>query len=679
MGNLDLQSMANAIRILSADSIEYAKSGHPGLPLGMADVVTVLFSKFLKFNPSHPEWINRDRFILSAGHGSMLLYSVLHLTGYQDITIEQLKNFRQLHSLTPGHPEVGLTPGVETTTGPLGQGLGNAVGMAMAERIMNARWGNNIVNHNTYCVVGDGCLMEGLSQEAISIAGHFKLNKLVVFWDSNEITIDGNTSLSMSDDYIKRFEGCNWNVKVIDGHNFTEIEHAIASALTSTKPTLIACKTTIGKGAPNKEGSAQCHGAPLGGEEIENMRKSFRWSHKPFEIPEHIYNNWRMASRNGIISRSEWLLHFSELTNDEQNELMRTVAGDLPEKLEDELQKLKKLLTTTKPNWATRKASGEVLAILSKNVPELLGGSADLTESVCTKTSNMTTVTPDNWQGQYIHWGIREHGMAAAMNGLSLYGGIIPYSGTFLSFVDYMRPSVRLAALMKKRVIFVLTHDSIGVGEDGPTHQPTEILAGLRIMPNLKVYRPCDPIETLECWHLAIADKTSPAAIILTRQNLPFVRNDFVEENLSSRGAYVISEALNSERDVTIFATGSEVFVALRAKEILKNEGIESAVISMPCWNLFDLQDQTYKDQILGGDSVRIAVEASISPTWEKYIGTNGAFVGLKDFGLSAPGPILFEYFGITAEKVAQKAREKLKEKRENLAILSKMLYRVRK
>lgn len=674
----NIQRMADSIRILSADAIERAKSGHPGLPLGMADVAAVLYGQFLKHDPANPSWPDRDRFILSAGHGSMLIYSILHFTGYQGMTLEQIKNFRQLNSLTPGHPEHGLTIGIETTTGPLGQGLGNAVGMAMAERIMNARWGDNIVNHYTYCIVSDGCLMEGLSQEAISLAGHHQLEKLIVFWDSNNITIDGDTSLSVSDDYVGRFESCNWEVIRIDGHNHFEIAKAIKVAKNSQKPSLIICNTQIGKGAPTKEGTATCHGAPLGEEELLGLRRSLGFGLlEPFEIPEDIYNDWRHTLVDSIHARQKWDLEFDRIGDDKKEEFNRILSGKLISGWEEPLIEFKKKLAKEQPMWATRKASGEALNILTEEFPELIGGSADLTDSVNTRPAGMETFNKQNPSGRYINWGIREHGMASAMNGMALHGGIIPYSGTFLSFVDYMRPPVRLASLMKQRVIFVLTHDSIGVGEDGPTHQPTEIIAGLRIIPNLKVYRPCDAVETFECWLLAIDDHESPSAMILTRQNLPAVRIKHTDENLCAKGAYVLYEA-EKERDVTLFATGSEVSVAARARELLKNEGIDAAVISMPCWEIFDQQDQEYKDYILGGDSVRVAVEAAISPGWNRYIGANGVFIGLKDFGLSAPGPILFEYFGITAEKVAEAARNAIRNKKEQLKTLSNMLYNTR-
>lgn len=678
MTGLNLQKMATAIRILSADAIERAQSGHPGLPLGMADVMAVLYGRFIKHDPNEPNWPDRDRFVLSAGHGSMLLYSVLHLTGYPNMTMEQIRDFRQLHSLTPGHPEYNLTPGIETTTGPLGQGLATSVGMAMAEKIMNCRWGDDIVDHYTYCIVGDGCLMEGLSQEAISIAGHYQLNKLIVLWDSNNITIDGDTSLSISDDYIKRFEACNWDIFNANGHNTISIEKAIASAKESSKPALVICKTTIGFGAPNKEGKSACHGAPLGEDEIRQLRINLGWSEPPFQIPDEIYTYWLKTTKPGIEARTAWEKRFSLLSEKQQDAFFRSINGTFLAGWDKSLLDFRKQLIIDKPKWATRKASGETLSRLIEELPELIGGSADLTESVNTQAKHMASLSKNNWGGNYIHWGIREHGMAAAMNGMALHGGVIPYSGTFLSFVDYMRPAVRMAALMKQRVIFVLTHDSIGVGEDGPTHQPTEIIAGLRIMPNLKVYRPCDAIETVECWLLAVNDSQSPAALILTRQAVPTVRLKHVDENLCAKGAYVLLEA-EKERDVTLFATGSEVSLAVRAREILKNEDIDAAVVSMPCWKIFDQQPQSYKDTVLGGDSVKVAVEAAIDAGWDKYIGTTGAFVGLKDFGLSAPGPILFEYFGITAEKVAEVAREKLREKKHNLAIFSKMLYRERR
>ncbi|TVR82325.1 MAG: transketolase [Rhodospirillales bacterium] len=661
------KEMVNAIRMLAADAVEKAKSGHPGLPMGMANAATVLWTRFLRFDPTAPEWEDRDRFILSAGHGSMLLYALLYLTGYEDVTIDEIRNFRQLKSKTPGHPEYGVTRGIETTTGPLAQGLGNAVGMALAERLRNARWGDEVVDHFTYCIVGDGCLMEGLSQEAISLAGFLKLARLIVLWDDNRISIDGPTSLSTSDNQLARFEASGWDAVTVDGEDTEAVAAAIAKAKLSDKPSLIACRTTIGMGAPNKGGTAATHGAPLGADEIAATRRNLGWSYPPFVVPPHILDAWRDAGQRSVPARQAWEARFAALAEDRRAEFLRTSAGRLAPGWQVPLSEFKRKLAVDQPTWATRKASGQALEILTANFPELIGGSADLSESVFTQTTHTTEVRPGDYTGRYIHYGVREHAMAAIMNGMALHGGFIPYGGTFLVFADYMRGAIRMSALMKQRVIYVLTHDSIGVGEDGPTHHPSETLAGLRVMPNLLVFRPADAVETFECWVVALTEYDMPSCLALTRQAVPAVRKEHESVNLSARGAYVLEEADCGEREVTLFATGSEVHVAVKARERLEAEGIATAVVSMPCWKLFDMQSERYRREVMGPDwpyCVRIAVEAAISPGWHKYIGENGIFIGLQDFSLSAPGPVLFEYFGITPDNVVANAREAVARRR---------------
>jgi len=646
--------MANAIRFLAADAVEKAKSGHPGMPMGMADVATVLFTRFLKFDASAPHWPDRDRFILSAGHGSMLLYAVSYLTGYADIDIEQIKQFRQLGSRTAGHPEYGHAAIIETTTGPLGQGLGNSVGFALAEKMLAARFGKDVVDHYTYVMAGDGCLMEGISQEAISLAGHLRLSKLIVFWDDNHISIDGDTALATNDDQLKRFEASGWNACRVDGHDPEAIAAAIEAARKADRPSLIACRTTIGFGAPTKSGTEKVHGSPLGAEEIAGMRVKLGWKYEPFVVPDTIVAPWRAAGSRGAGERRAWEGRFAALDAEKRATFERGIKGELAPGWREAAAAFKTKAAADKPNWASRKASQEALEVLTRAIPEIIGGSADLTGSNLTQTKSTKTITADDASGRYIHYGIREHGMASAMNGLALHGGFIPYGGTFLCFTDYMRPALRLSALMGIRVIYVMTHDSIGQGEDGPTHQPIEHLAALRAIPNLLVFRPCDALETMECYELALTSTNHPSVLALSRQNLPTIRGD-ATENLSARGAYVLAEA-EGKRQVTIMATGSEVMVAMRARELLKAQNIAAAVVSMPCWELFDRQDETYRRSVLG-EGRRVAVEAAGGFGWERYLGPDGAFIGMTGFGASAPGEKLYAHFGITAEAVAKAAQ----------------------
>lgn len=643
-----LQTMANAIRALSMDAVERAHSGHPGMPMGMADVATVLFTKFLKFDASAPHWPDRDRFILSAGHGSMLLYSLLYLTGYEDMTIEEIKNFRQWGSRTAGHPEYGEAAGIETTTGPLGQGLGNAVGMALAEKMMRAQFGEDLVDHKVYTIVGDGCLMEGISHEAISLAGHLCLNNLIVLFDDNHITIDGATDLSVSDDQLARFKASHWDVMAIDGHNFMEIETALKKAQTATKPTLIACKTQIGKGAPHKAGTASVHGSPLGEEEIQGTRTNIHWPYAPFEIPESILSPWREAGARCQSMQHAWEERL--LKSPQKAEFKRRIEGHLPHDWKTPVQGFLEKCVAEKTSVASRLSSQMVLDVLSPEIPELTGGSADLTGSNNTKAKDMVDVKPGDYSGHYIHYGVREHGMAAAMNGIALHGGLIPYGGTFLTFTDYCRPAIRLSALMGIRVIYVMTHDSIALGEDGPTHQPIEHLAALRVIPNLQVFRPCDAVEVAECWMLALESEAAPSVIALTRQKLNLLRTD-VSENLSAKGAYILKEA-KGQREVTLLATGSEVEIALKAQERLEAKEIPTAVVSMPCWELFEAQDQAYQDKVLGKNTFRVAIEAASPMGWDKYIGDKGVMVGMRRFGASAPCETLYKEFGLTADHI---------------------------
>ncbi len=646
--------MAKAIRVLAMDAVQKANSGHPGMPMGMADVATVLFTDFLKFDPADPKWPDRDRFVLSAGHGSMLLYALLHLTGYEDMTLEELKNFRQWGARTAGHPEYGHAAGIEVTTGPLGQGIATSVGLALAERMMAAEFGADLVDHHTYVLAGDGCLMEGISHEAIDLAGHLKLNKLIVLFDDNSISIDGPTSLATSTDQLARFAAAGWSVFRADGHEPGAIYDAIAAAKQSGRPSLIACKTTIGFGAPNKQGTAATHGAPLGDEEIAAARKTLGWCHPPFEIPADIRDAWLEAGARGRRERDAWAQRLE--ASEDRSAFVARVAGDLPAGLGKVIDGVKRNFAGEAPKLATRQSSQKVLEELVPAVPSLIGGSADLTGSVGTKTAAYKPVTAEDFAGSYIHYGVREHGMAAAMNGLALHGGYIPFGGTFLVFADYSRPAIRLGALMGARVIHVMTHDSIGLGEDGPTHQPVEHLASLRAIPNLLVFRPCDAVETAEAWACALQNDSGPSMLCLTRQGLPAQRREHVEENLVARGAYVLREA-EGARDVTLLATGSEVMLAVEAADKLAAEGIKAAVVSMPCWELFKKQPAAVRAEVLGS-APRVGVEAAVRNDWDQWITPEGGFVGMTGFGASAPAEQLYEHFGITADAVAAAARD---------------------
>ncbi|MEO5372645.1 MAG: transketolase [Alphaproteobacteria bacterium] len=652
VGHADL---ANAIRFLSADAIQKANSGHPGMPMGMADVATVLFTRFLKFDATQPRWPDRDRFVLSAGHGSMLLYSLAYLTGYPDMDIEQIKSFRQFGARTAGHPEYGHLLAAETTTGPLGQGIANAVGFALAEKMLAARHGGEVVDHHTYCIVGDGCLMEGISHEAISLAGHLRLGKLIVLWDDNRICIDGDTSKSVSDDQMKRFEASNWDVQSVDGHDPEAVAAALAAARASATPSLIACRTVIGYGAPTLAGSEKTHGSPLGDKEIAGAREALGWPHGPFEVPSPILDAWRAAGRRGAADRVAWEGRLAALPDDRRNEFVRTTEGRLPSGWDGALNAFRKRMSAEAPSVATRKASEMVLEVLVPAVPELVGGSADLTHSNLTIVKGMPAVTADDASGRYLHYGVREHGMAAVMNGLALHGGFIPYGGTFLVFTDYARPSIRMAALMNQRVIHVATHDSIGLGEDGPTHQPIEHVASLRAMPNVLVFRPCDVVETAECWGMALRNNRRPSVLVLSRQNLATLRTTHTDDSQCARGGYVLREAEGGGRRVTLLASGSEVHIALKARDVLTTRGIPTAVVSLPCWELFDEQPESYRLAVLGkgaGRQVRVAVEALGTFGWERYVGMRGAIIGMRSFGASAPAAKLYDHFGITAEAV---------------------------
>jgi len=651
------QDMANAIRALAMDAVQKADSGHPGMPMGMADVATVLFTRFLKFDAAHPDWPDRDRFVLSAGHGSMLLYALLYLTGYPEMDVEQLKKFRQLGSRTAGHPEYGHAPGIETTTGPLGQGLGNAVGMALAERLLNSRHGDDIVSHYTYCLAGDGCLMEGVSQEAISLAGHLRLGKLIVLFDDNQISIDGPTNLSVSDDQLARFAASNWHVARIDGHDPEAIALAIENAKQVTdRPSLIACHSIIGYGAPTKQGTAATHGSPLGPEEIEGARDRLRWSHAPFEVPKPILAAWRAAGTRNRAAHEIWAKAANRLDAVTRGRLVDPVDAETRKAIAAAVKALKADFIREGAKLATRQSSQKVIEKLLPVVPGLIGGSADLTGSNGTLTKLHTAVTPKDFSGTYIHYGVREHGMAAAMNGMALHGGIVPYGGTFLVFSDYCRPSIRLSALMGKRVIYVMTHDSIGLGEDGPTHQPVEHLAALRAIPNLNVFRPADSVECAECWELALTHADTPSILALSRQGLPLLRTVQNDKNLSAKGAYVLNEP-EGGRDVTLIATGSELMLAQEAAKQLAGEGIKAAVVSMPCSELFEAQSESYRSAVLG-KAPRVAVEAAIGFGWEKWLGADGTFIGMRGFGVSAPANELYKHFGITVGAIAAAARE---------------------
>ncbi|WP_425384625.1 transketolase [Wolbachia endosymbiont (group A) of Sturmia bella] len=686
MNHSHLKSMANAIRFLSIDAVQKANSGHPGMPLGMADVATVLFAKYLNHNPDDSKWFNRDRFVLSNGHGSMLLYSILYLTGY--ISVDELKNFRQMGSKTPGHPEFGLTSGVEATTGPLGQGFAAAVGMALAESILEKQFR---INHYTYVMLGDGCLMEGISHEAASLAGHLKLNKLIALFDDNDISIDGATCLSCSDDVEKRFLAYGWNVDKIDGHDFDVISLAIEQAKKSDKPTMICCKTIIGKFS-SRAGTSSAHSGAFSEEDIKQMREKLNWNYEPFHVPEDVKNAWKKtverAKQNYTMSfqrvtlesrkeEKEWIpVSSTGMTREstgmtEENagmtgyhaELQRRLDKHLPDNTAGVLADLKKQICELMPNEATRSSFGRVMELLTESMPELIGGSADLTGSNCTKYEHMQVINSNNYSGSYVHYGVREHAMAACMNGMALHGAILPYGGTFLVFSDYCRPAIRLSALMKQQVMYVMTHDSIGVGEDGPTHQPIEHLASLRAIPNLYVFRPADAVETLECVSIALEKKESPALFALSRQNVSYMRKFYSDidqsANLSKFGAYILCEC-SKELKVTIFATGSEVEIAVEAREKLQEKGIGTRIVSMPCWRLFDEQSDEYKAAILNNDSIKVAIEAGSEMGWHKYIGSNGIFIGMKSFGESAPYKTLYEHFNISADHVVKCVCEKL-------------------
>ncbi|ATQ69632.1 MULTISPECIES: transketolase [Methylosinus] len=647
---------ANAIRALAMDAVEKAKSGHPGMPMGMADVATVLFKEVMTFDASAPDWPNRDRFVLSAGHGSMLLYALLYLLGYPGVVIEDLKSFRQFGAKTPGHPEYGHTIGVETTTGPLGQGLATAVGFAIAERLQAARFSDDLVDHRTYVLAGDGCLMEGVSHEAIDLAGHLRLGRLIVLWDDNGISIDGPTTLSTSTDQLARFSASGWHVQRVDGHAPQEIAAALAAAQQDARPSLIACRSVIGYGAPGKQGKESVHGAPLGETEIELARAELGWPYAPFEVPEEVLADWRAAGARGREARLAWEQRLA--ASPKRAEFETFLSGDIASEIAAPLAALRAKFASEMPKIATRKSSETTLAVVNEATSRTIGGSADLTHSNFTITKGLGSVTAEDFSGRYIHYGVREHGMAAAMNGVALHGGFVPYGGTFLVFSDYARGAMRLSALMNQRVVYVMTHDSIGLGEDGPTHQPIEHLASLRAMPNLNVFRPADAIETAECWEIALTTRRTPSVLSLSRQNLATLERP-ISENLSARGAYVLREP-SSGRQVTLIATGSEVEIALAAADLLWTRGVRAAVVSMPCWELFEAQSAAYRNRVLGS-TPRVAVEAASRFGWDRWLGDRGEFVGMSGFGASAPAGTLYRHFGVTAENVAAAAETLLR------------------
>jgi len=652
--------MANAIRALAMDAVEQAKSGHPGLPMGAANIATVLFSRFLKFDPADPTWPDRDRFVLSAGHGSMLLYAVLYLLGYKAMTIEEIKRFRQLGSITPGHPEHGHTPGVETTTGPLGQGLANAVGMAIAERHLASVFGSDLVDHSTFVLASDGDLMEGLSQEAIALAGHLRLHKLIVLYDDNGISIDGATALADSVDQVKRFESAGWAATRIDGHDPAAIARAIEAARESERPSLIACCTTIGFGAPNKGGTEKSHGSPLGADEIAAARQQLGWSAPAFEIPAEILSQWRAAGERNRPLRLAWEQRLAALEPSRRGEFLRRLSGEFDERLAAAVGNLKESLAQASKDIATRAASELALDALTTTLPEMIGGSADLTGSNNTRAKTKKVLKAPDYSGTFIHYGVREHAMAAAMNGMALHGGVIPYSGTFLMFSDYCRPAIRLAALMGQRVIFVMTHDSIGLGEDGPTHQPVEHLAALRAIPKLKVFRPSDAVETVECWQLALQSKDGPSVLALTRQTVPQLRIGFDARNRCTSGAYELIAAEGGAAQVSLFASGSELALAVEARKLLAARGIRARVVSVPCFELLFALPQAERQAVIGTAKINVAVEAGIRQGWDAIIGSEGGFVGMTGFGASAPYKDLYRHFGVTAEKVVEAALNKV-------------------
>jgi len=646
------QRMADAIRFLAMDGVQAANSGHPGMPMGMADAAVALFADHIHVDPTCPTWPDRDRFILSAGHGSMLHYALNHLLGYKDMDAGQLKQFRQLGARTAGHPEYGHADGIETTTGPLGQGITTAVGMALAERRLASQFGRALVDHYTYVIAGDGCLMEGISHEAIDMAGHLKLGRLIVLWDDNDISIDGNTDIATSTNQLARFKAAGWQVTRVDGHDSDAVSAAIDVAKKSRKPSLIACKTVIGFGAPTLAGSHKTHGAPLGDDEIQATRTALGWDHPPFEIPADIRSLWQEIATRGLDMRTHWQSRLDSSVKKSRFE--RAMSGELPKALATRMRRYKKQLKAELPKVASRQASQMALEVINAAVPTMVGGSADLTGSNLTKTSQMRSITPGNYRGNYVHYGIREHAMGAVMNGMALHGGMIPYGGTFLVFSDYMRGSMRLSALMKQRVIYVLTHDSIGLGEDGPTHQPIEHLAMLRATPNMNVYRPCDAVETAEAWEIALESTETPSVMALSRQGLPTVRSERTNENLTQKGGYILRN-VRGARDITVMATGSEVAIALDAADVLKDQGYNVAVVSMPCWELFDHQSDQYRQSVLGS-APRIAIEALIGFGWDRYLRTQDVFIGMHDFGASGPAPELYQHFGITKERICETA-----------------------
>ncbi len=654
-----LKDLSNAIRFLSIDAVQKANSGHPGMPMGMADVATVLFKYYLRFNPKNPSWLNRDRFILSAGHGSMLLYSLLYLTGYKKIKLEDIKNFRQLNSICAGHPEYEKDSGIETTTGPLGQGLSNSVGMAVGQEILKKKFGSDLINNKTYVMASDGDLMEGISHESMSLAGHLNLKNLIVFFDNNKISIDGPTSLSVSDNYKKRFESYGWSFQEINGHNFKQIFNAIKKANKSKKPSIISCKTIIGFGSPNKSGKASSHGSPLGDDEIKLVRKKLKWKHNAFEIPEKIIESWREMGSKGEKLEAEWNNILSKKNTKIQEEYERLKKGELPLELDKIIGDEKLKFFQTKPKMATRQCSSSVINSLSSILPELIGGSADLSGSNNTKTEKSKVITAKNFAGNYIHYGVREHAMAGIMNGLALYGCLIPFGGTFLIFSDYLKPSMRLSALMKLRVIFIFSHDSIGLGEDGPTHQPVEQLEHLRAIPNLNVFRPADINETLECWEIALKSKDNPSAIALSRQKLPYVSEHNSGESMCSKGAYVLKKTSDNDK-ISLIASGSEVEIALEAQKKLENLNINSKVISVPCLDIFQNQTDDYKDEILGKDNFKVSIEAASQSGWKSIVGKDGVTLGLSTFGKSAPYKDIYKLLNLTSDEIVKIVQSKI-------------------
>ena len=659
--SVNLNQLSNAVRFLAVDAVQKANSGHPGMPMGMADVATVLFKYHLRFNPKNPNWINRDRFILSAGHGSMLLYSLLHLTGYASVSMEDIKNFRQLNSICAGHPEYKKGTGIETTTGPLGQGLGNAVGMAIAEEIYRKKFGSSFINNKTYVIASDGDLMEGISHEAMSLAGHLKLKNLIVLFDNNKISIDGSTSLSVSDNYKKRFESYGWNFLDINGHNEKQISKAISKASKSNKPTLISCKTIIGFGSPNKSGKASSHGSPLGDEEIALVRKKLKWNYKPFEIPQEILDAWKEIGRKGEELEKKWQEVIDKKNSKMKNDLNKNFLNSDLEDLKILIEREKTKYFDTKPSLATRQCSMAAIESISAMLPNLIGGSADLSGSNNTKTNNSKIINSKNFDGNYIHYGVREHGMSAIMNGLALYGGLIPYGGTFLIFSDYCKPSIRLSALMGLRVIYIFSHDSIGLGEDGPTHQPIEQLAGLRAIPNLNVFRPADINETLECWDIALRSDKTPSIIALSRQKVPYINQKNSKENRCEKGAYVVN-ITSHESNVTIIASGTEVELALKVQEKLKESNVHSKVVSMPCIELFDKQPEDFRNDIIEQNSLIVTIEAGSIMSWQKFIKNKGLNLGIDKFGESAPYKEVYNHFDLSEEKIVDFIQKKLRE-----------------